>query len=66
MSSINQLRLSLKPYDSYPIHNLLDNAAKKFPDKTAIIDGDNVFSYREIREASLKFGSALFSFQCSN
>ena len=61
MSSINQLRLSLKPYDSYPIHNLLDNASKKFPDKTAIIDGDNVFSYREIREASLKFGSALTS-----
>jgi len=61
MSSINQLRLSLKPYDSYPIHNLLDNAAKKFPDKTAIIDGNNVFPYREIREASLKFGSALTS-----
>ena len=61
MSSINQLRLSLKPYDSYPIHNLLDNASKKFPDKTAIIDGDNIFSYREIREASLKFGSALTS-----
>ena len=61
MISIDQLRPSLKPYDSYPIHYLLDNTSRKFPEKTAIIDEEKSFSYQEIREATLKLGTALTS-----
>ena len=59
MRSIKQLRPSLKPYDSYPIHKLLDNTSLKFPDKTAIIDKGKSFSYRQIRDATIKFGASL-------
>ena len=59
MRSINQLRPSLKPYDSYPIHKLLDNTSLKFPDKTAIIDKGKSFSYRQISDATIKFGASL-------
>ena len=52
MISIDQLRPSLKPYDSYPIHYLLDNTSRKFPEKTAIIDEEKSFSYQEIRAVS--------------
>ena len=61
MISIDQLRPSLKPYDSYPIHYLLDNTSRQFPEKTAIIDEEKSFSYQEIREATLKLGTALTS-----
>ena len=41
----NTTRASLKPYGVYPIHDILTNAASKYPDKTAIIDGDSSYTF---------------------
>ncbi|HIA75351.1 MAG TPA: hypothetical protein EYN92_02830, partial [Dehalococcoidia bacterium] len=52
-------RPSLKPYGVYPVHDILTKASLKFPDKTAIIDGDNSYTFSELEEYSSQFSGAL-------
>ena len=44
----NITRPSLKPYGVYPVHDILTKASLKFPEKTAIIDGDNSYTFSEL------------------
>ncbi|SUZ47253.1 uncharacterized protein METZ01_LOCUS107, partial [marine metagenome] len=52
-------RPSLKPYGVYPVHDILTKASLKFPDKTAIIDGDSSYTFSELEEYSAQFSGAL-------
>ena len=55
----NTTRPSLKPYGVYPIHDILKNAASKYPDKTAIIDGDSSYTFSGLENFSSQFSGAL-------
>ena len=55
----NTTRPSLKPYGVYPIHDILTNAASKYPDKTAIIDGDSSYTFSGLENFSSQFSGAL-------
>ena len=46
----NITRPSLKPYGVYPVHDILTKASLKFPDKTAIIDGNSSYTFSELEE----------------
>ena len=55
----NTTRPSLKPYGIHPIHDILRTAASKYPDKTAIIDGDSSYTFSGLESFSSKFSGAL-------
>ena len=55
----NITRPSLKPYGVYPVHDILTKASLKFPDKTAIIDGNSSYTFSELEEYSSQFSGAL-------
>ena len=59
--SSTTLRPSLAPYESYPIHKLLERAAEKHGDRVAVIDGSKSFTYNEMAVLSSRFASALVS-----
>ena len=54
-------RPSLAPYESYPLYELLDRAARRLPEKIALIDGERSFTYKELSEYSKRFAAALMS-----
>ena len=51
----NTTRPSLKPYGVHPIHDILTTAASKYPDKTAIIDGDSSYTFSGLENFSSQF-----------
>ena len=53
------LRASLAPYESYPLDELLRRTAGRVPTKTAIIDGERRFTYRELDSYADQFAAAL-------
>ena len=53
------MRKSLKPYESYPMQQLLSRTANKLPGKTAIIDRERHFTYQEIESFSSKLSNSL-------
>ena len=53
------MRKSLKPYESYPMQQLLSRTANKLPGKTAIIDREKHFTYQEIESFSSKLSNSL-------
>ena len=53
------MRKSLKPYESYPMQQLLSRTANKLPGKTAIIDCERHFTYQEIESFSSKLSNSL-------
>lgn len=55
----NTTRPSLKPYGVHPIHDILTTAASKYPDKTAIIDGDSSYTFSGLENFSSQFSGAL-------
>ena len=59
MTSLHQPRRSLAPYEEYPLQDLLTRAAARHGDKTAVIDGDRVYSYAQLGEYSDRLASAL-------
>ena len=54
-------RPSLAPYPEIPVQDLLRRSAERLPDKTAVIDGDRTFTYRQLEEMSGRFAAALAS-----
>ncbi|MCH7740448.1 MAG: AMP-binding protein [Chloroflexi bacterium] len=50
---------SIGSYEEIPFQTLLQRAAERWPDKTAIIDGDNRASYAELLDRSNRLASAL-------
>ena len=59
LATIQELRKSLAPYDSYPLQELLTRAARLYGNKTAVIDGDRSFTYSQMGEYSDRLASAL-------
>ena len=57
--TISQIRESLAPYDSFPMHELLKRTALRLPYKTAIIDDGNLMSYKNLYDYSCSFATAL-------
>ncbi|MEC9320844.1 MAG: AMP-binding protein, partial [Chloroflexota bacterium] len=57
--SSTTLRPSLAPYESYPIHKLLERAAEKHGDRVAVIDRSRSFTYNEMAVLSSRFASVL-------
>ena len=55
------LRLSLAPYEAYPLFEVLQRTASRLPDKTAVIDGDRAFTFAQLDEQSDRFAAALSS-----
>ena len=53
------LRPSLAPYEEYPLYDVLRRTASRLPDKTAVIDGDRIFTFKQLDDQSDKFASAL-------
>ena len=52
-------RASLAPYHPEPVQRLLEQAAARWPDETAIIDGERRFTFAELGAYSGRFASAL-------
>ena len=52
-------RPSLAPYESYPLQDLLRRTAARLPDKTAVIDGDRRFTYKQLQEYSDRLAATL-------
>jgi fatty-acyl-CoA synthase len=44
---------------TWTVADLLDHAAARWPDRTAIVDGDRRYSYAELRHQARQFGSSL-------
>jgi len=59
MSTLSPTRPSLAPYESYPLQDMLKRAVQRDGSKTAVIDGDRTFTFRELDDLSDKFASAL-------
>lgn len=57
--AISEIRESLAPYDSFPMHELLERTALRLPYKTAIIDDGNLMSYKNLYDYSCSFATAL-------
>ena len=53
------VRASIGPYTPAPVQRLVTDAAKRLPDKTAIIDGERRVTFRELDEYSDRFAAAL-------
>ena len=52
-------RPSLAPYPTYPLQHILSATAQRVPQKTAIIDGEYVYSYQQLDMYSNRFAAAL-------
>ena len=52
-------RSSLAPYSPEPVQRLLEQAAARWPDETAIVDGERRFTFAELEAYSGRFASAL-------
>lgn len=59
MSTLSPTRPSLAPYESYPLQDMLKRAVQRDGSKTAVIDVDRTFTFRELDDLSDKFASAL-------
>ena len=55
-------RPSLAPYSRFPVQELLRRTAARLPEKTAVIDGERRFTFRQLEEYSGRLGGALASF----
>ena len=61
MVTASPQRSSLAPYESYPLHQLLDRAAGRLPEKVALIDGERSFTYQQLSQLSERFAAGLMS-----
>ncbi len=59
LTTPQELRKSLAPYESFPLQDLLTRTARRYGDKTAIIDGARSFTYSQISEYSDRLSAAL-------
>ena len=59
MTSSTTVRPSLAPYPTYPLQHILSATARRLPRKTAIIDGEHVYSYQQLDVYSSRFAAAL-------
>ncbi|MYA61587.1 MAG: 4-coumarate--CoA ligase family protein [Dehalococcoidia bacterium] len=59
LATSQELRRSLAPYESYPLDGLLTRASQRFGNKTAVIDGDRRFTYRQVGAHSDRLAAAL-------
>ena len=55
-------RPSLAPYSRFPVQELLHRTAARLPEKTAVIDGERRFTFRQLEEYSGRLAGALASF----
>ena len=55
-------RPSLAPYSRFPVQELLRRTAARLPEKTAVIDDERRFTFRQLEEYSGRLGGALASF----
>ena len=60
MSALNP-RPSLAPYPRFPVQEILRRTAARLPGKTAVIDGERRFTFRELEEYSDRLAFALAS-----
>ena len=56
---ITSRRASLAPYESYPLQQLLQRTARRLPNKVAVIDGQQCFTYQQLDRYSDRFATAL-------
>jgi acyl-CoA synthetase (AMP-forming)/AMP-acid ligase II len=54
-----RVRPSLEPYGTYPVHQLLESASNKYPNRVAVIDGNHTYTYSELNVLAAKFASVL-------
>jgi len=52
-------RPPVAPFDLTPVQQLLSDAAERAPDKTAVIDGTQRFTFRELHDHASRFAIAL-------
>ena len=55
----NPLRASIAPYKKYPLQEVLKRTAARIPEKVAVIDGKNNYTYRQLDVYSDRFATAL-------
>jgi acyl-CoA synthetase (AMP-forming)/AMP-acid ligase II len=53
------IRPSIAPYEAMPLQELLRRAARRLPDKVAVIDGERRFTYRQLDQYSGRFAAAM-------
>ena len=53
------MRASVGPFHPLPVQRLVTDAARRLPDKTAIIDGERRFTFRQLDETSDRLAAAL-------
>ena len=61
MAPTSSPRPSLAPYPVMPVQDLLRRTAERLPDKTAVIDGDRTYTYRQLEDLSDRFAASLAS-----
>ena len=59
MTTVSPIRASLAPYETYPVQEVLSGAAQRYAGKTAVIDGERTFTYRDLDRHSSRFAAAL-------
>ena len=59
MATTTPARVSLAPYESFPLQEALSRTASKLPDKVAVIDGERTFTYRQLDQYSDRYSAAL-------
>ena len=59
MTIIETVRPSLAPYPNYPLQHILSATARRIPQKTAIVDGEYVYTYQQLDMYSSRFTAAL-------
>ena len=59
MTTTHPLRSSLAPYEVFPLPGLLSRTVARYGDKTAVIDGDRTFTYRQLGEYSDRLAAGL-------
>lgn len=52
-------RGTLAPYPVHPLQDILGDAARRLPHKTAIIDGEHTYTYQQLHMFSERFAAAL-------
>ena len=61
MKTVQELRASLAPYQAYPLQQLLQRAATRWPNKVAVIDGERYFTFPQLDAYSDRVAAALAS-----
>ena len=59
MLTARELRRSLAPYEAIPLQELLARAARRWGGKTAVIDGERVFTYADLEALSDNLAAGL-------